>query len=71
MFVMRCPSWTTRFSIEANFDREILFSCYLGAGLFSGKNHTNNCVFLYDSDEKKETKYTESLVSLDGFEQIE
>ncbi|KAK1398926.1 hypothetical protein POM88_008789 [Heracleum sosnowskyi] len=78
-------SWTKRFSIEVNSDRNIWLYCYLGAGQFYGCKLMNGNVFLYDCDEKKEAryfelgeenssltlKYIETLVSLDGFEQVE
>ncbi|XP_074368366.1 F-box/kelch-repeat protein At3g23880-like [Apium graveolens] len=78
-------SWTKRFSVEVDSDTNIWLYCYLGAGLFYGRKLMNGNVFLYDCDEKKETKYfelgeetssltlkyIETLVSLDGFEQVE
>lgn len=78
-------SWTKRFSIEADSDTNIWLYCYLGARQFYGCKLTNGNVFLYDCDEKKEIRYfelgeenssltlryIETLVSLDGFEQVE
>ncbi|XP_063950444.1 putative F-box protein At1g32420 [Daucus carota subsp. sativus] len=77
-------SWTKRFSIETDSETNIWLYCYLGAGQFYGYKLMNGNIFLYDCDEKKETKYyelgeenstltlkyTETLVSLDGFEQV-
>ncbi|KAK1398892.1 hypothetical protein POM88_008755 [Heracleum sosnowskyi] len=77
-------SWTKKFSIEVDIEMEIWVSFYLGAQQFYGTNSLNRTCFLHDY-EKKKTKYyglgkesvlatleyIETLVSLDGSEQVQ
>ncbi|WOH01702.1 hypothetical protein DCAR_0521087 [Daucus carota subsp. sativus] len=74
--------WTKKFSLETN---NIWLSCYLGAGKFYGKVLCQNDQVLYDYEKKivkfyqihgrinsfVALKYIETLVSLDGFKQVE
>ncbi|KAK1398873.1 hypothetical protein POM88_008736 [Heracleum sosnowskyi] len=80
-------AWTKRFGIEVDSEWNMQLYCYLGAGQFYGKiliNQNDLYGILYDY-EKRETKYylpgednilatlkyTETLVSLDGFLHVE
>ncbi|KAL1816572.1 F-box/kelch-repeat protein At3g23880-like [Daucus carota subsp. sativus] len=79
-------SWTKKFSIEAHPETEIRLNDYLGAAQFFGHKvfHSSFMFYVLYDYEKKETKiykdeanvgaflkYTETLVSLDGFEQVQ
>lgn len=55
-------SWTKRFSVEADSDTNIWLYSYLGAGQFYGYKLMNGIFFLYDYDEKKETKLEKRTV---------
>ena len=77
-------SWTKQISIRGDLETDIWLSCYLGAGQFCGTHARNQTCFLYDYEEE-ETKYyglekesvlatlkhIETLVSLNGSEQVQ
>lgn len=79
--------WTKKFSIEVDFKLDMRLSFYLGAGQFYGEKLIDKYPmynFLYDSEEKvtkyyrlgesdinTTLNYTETLVSLEGFDRVE
>ncbi|XP_074343096.1 putative F-box protein At1g32420 [Apium graveolens] len=79
-------TWIRRHSVSGNLGSSLWLTLYLGSGLFSGVKQISSCSYdiLYDY-EKNVTKicgptylgigiayeYTESLVSLQGFQHVE